>query len=185
MCSICNQRFGRKANAERHNELKHDDLATISDTIITYATNIKSQSKNPYYKDQFKQFQSHSVKKENTIRDELFSTYFNFKPDDDILKVMKIFGQFEQPFEELEKLIDEDNELIRANNLSNIFLTCLNSHRPIKCMKDIVEMYKSIKCMNKLSYYFFKSKRFSSLEQAKIFLQDLVRNSDFFMKNIN
>jgi len=160
-------------------------LATISHTRLESGTTIKSQSNNPFYKDKFKQFQSHSVKKENNILDELFSRYFNLKPDEDILKVMKIFGQFEQPFEDLEKLVNEDDELTRANNLSNIFLTCLNSHRPIKSMKDTVEMYRSIKCMNKLAYYFFKSKRFSSPEQAKIFLQELVRNSDFFRNNIN
>jgi hypothetical protein len=102
------------------------------------------------YRDKIKQFQSHPSKaKQNNNQEEFFSK--------DVLKVMRIFGQFEQPFDELEKLADENDEYIRANTISNIFLNCLNSYRPIKSMKEIVEMYRSTKCMNKIAYYFFKS----------------------------
>ena len=115
-CSICNQIFSRKANAERHNELKHDYLTTINDTRLQSAKNtIKPQLKNPLYRDKIKQFQSHPSKsKQNNNQEEFFS--------EDVLKVMKIFDQFEQPFDELEKLVDENDEYIIANTISNIFL---------------------------------------------------------------
>lgn len=98
---------------------------------------------------------------------------------------MRIFGQLKQPFDDLERLIDENDEYLRADIISKILISCLNSHRPIKCMKDTVEMYRSIKCMNKIAYYFLKSKKFSSIEEAIFFLSNYVKNSDYFKRNIN
>lgn len=72
-CSICNQRFSRRGNAERHNELKHDDLATISDTRLKSVAINELQSKNRFNKNNFKQMQLASTKGNNDISDEFFS----------------------------------------------------------------------------------------------------------------
>lgn len=97
---------------------------------------------------------------------------------------MKIFGQLKQPFEELETLIDEPDEGLKAKILCRIFISCLNSYRPVKSMKDTVEIYKSNKCINKIANYFSKSNKYPA-EEAKSMLISLVQNSDYFKNNIN
>ena len=90
---------------------------------------------------------------------------------------MRIFGQLKQPFEELETLIDESDEILKAKTMCRTIISCLNSYRPIKSMKDMVEIYKSIKYMNKLSYYFSKNNNILK-EEAIVILEKLIQNSD-------
>ena len=181
-CSKCNQSFSRKWNAERHNELKHDDLSIISNKKIKPTSNSKLKTKDPIYKNKFKQFRSFQSPIKNDIFDKLYSEYYNSEPNE--LKTMKIFGQLIQPFEELEKFFDHHDERLKAKILSQIFTSCLNSYRPVKSMKDTVEIYRSIQGIDKISYYFSKSKRITPYK-AKNLVKALVQKSDYFKNNIN
>ena len=75
-CSKCNQSFGRKQSAERHNELKHDDLSAIynkkTKPTSNYTSNFKLITKNPIYKNKFKQFQSNQAPIKNDIFDDVW-----------------------------------------------------------------------------------------------------------------
>jgi hypothetical protein len=187
-CSKCNQSFSRKWNAERHNELKHDDLSIIYDKKIKPTSNSNSNSKlktkNPIYKNKFIQFQSNHTLIKNDIFDELFSEYIKLEPDENELKTMKIFGQLYQPFEELEKLLDIFDESSKASILSQVFKSCLKSFRPVKSMKDTIEIYRAIKAIDKISYYYSKSHD-KTIHEAKNLVKALVQKSDYFKNNIN
>ena len=84
----------------------------------------------------------------------------------------------------METLLDEHDKILKAKTMCRIIISCLNSYRPIKSMKDMVEIYKSIKCMNKLSYYFSKNNNISK-EEAIVMLEKLIQNSRYFKNNIN
>jgi hypothetical protein len=43
------------------------------------------------------------------------------EPSDYSLKIMKVFGQLKNPFDELETLIDEPNENLKARTVKSIF----------------------------------------------------------------
>jgi hypothetical protein len=184
-CSMCLQSFSRNNNAERHNERIHDGLATIYDTRLKDDSNVKIRSKNPVYQNRFKQMQLFSdlrSKKDN----ELFSAYLNFDDgnNNNKLKVMRVFGQLKPHFEELEYLLDKYDETIKEKIICQIIISCLTSYRPIKSLKDTIELYKSIDCMNKISYYFSKYNNISK-EEARIRLEQLVQNSIYYKNNIN
>ena len=182
---MSNQSFSRKGNAERHNERVHDGLATIYDTRNRASTIVRLNSKNPVYKNKFKQMQliSELVSKKDEDN-ELYSTFLSFGDHDDKLKIMRIFGQLKQPFEELESLLNEFDESSKTNIICQIIISCLKSSRPIKSLKETIELYKSLKCMNKISQYFSKDNNLSK-EEAKIMLEQLVKNSIYFNNNIN
>ena len=58
--------------------------------------------------------------------DEIFSKYLSFGYDDDDgnkLKVMEIFNQLKQPFEELETLLDEHDKILKAKTMYRIIIT--------------------------------------------------------------
>jgi hypothetical protein len=97
---------------------------------------------------------------------------------------MKIFGQLIQPFEELEMLLDHHDERSKAKILSQIFTSCLESYRPVRSMKDTVEIYRSIKGIDKISYYYSKSEGVTP-DEAKNLVKALVQKSDYIKNNIN
>ncbi len=118
---MCNQSFSRNGNAERHNEWVHDGLATIYDTRNRNSTIVIPNSKNPVYKNKFKQMQliSELVSKKDKD-DELYSTFLSFADNDSQLKIMRIFGQLQQPFEEIDSL-NEFDEFSKKNYMPNYY----------------------------------------------------------------
>ena len=69
------------------------------------------KTKNPYQKDKPNLFQSSNSAFKDDDPDKSFSSYANLAPDN--LKIMKIFGQLSQPFEEIEKLIADNIEELK------------------------------------------------------------------------
>jgi hypothetical protein len=192
-CSKCNKTFSRKGNAERHNDNIHDGLATVYDKRLKYNRDADSSKSNfklkdPLFKNKFIQKQSILDKKKKDKKnqaDKLFFRSMNFGFDnDDFTKVMRLFGQLKQPFEELEMSIDENNEEIKTNIIYEIINSALRSSRPVKSLKETVELYKSSKCLDKMTYYISKHDNIT-IEEAKSNLQHIVQESKHFKRVIN
>jgi hypothetical protein len=200
-CSKCSQIFGRKWNAERHNERIHDNLATINDRKTKADSPIDPKTKPDFYKSKFNHFGPRSSTEKDDKLEEVFYKYFNIGHDYDTQpKIWKVFGQLSHPFEELEKQIDdnmeelkekekeslrdEDAEKLKADIICQIFFSCMRSYRPVKSMKETVEIYRSTKMMKKIEKYFAKSKNISPIE-AKVIIESTIKNSAHFKNNIN
>ena len=181
-CNKCNKSFSRKWNAERHNERMHDDLSAIRHRKTKSAFEPKLKTKNPYHKNKPILFQSFDSEFKDNDLGKSFSSYVNFGPDKQ--KIMKIFGQLAQPFEELEKLMDDYDEKSKNHTLCEIFISCLKSPRPVKSMKETVEMHRSIKYRKKIEKHVSMAYNMSD-DEVKLFLETIIRNSTYFKKNIN
>jgi hypothetical protein len=179
-CSKCNQSFSRKWNADRHNELIHSDLAVIE--IKSKPTHdLQTKPKKIVKQNKFKKFTSVRFKIKDDISYEFFSEYVH--ADANELKTIKIFGQLIKPFEELEKLLEHYDEELKAEILHKIFVSSINSHRPVKSMNDTVVMYRSIFGMEKIAQNTSKHMNVP-VEQAKTMLKELVKISPHFNNNI-
>ena len=180
-CKECNQSFSRKWNADRHNELVHDNLSFIKNRKTKPKPGLQTKSINHDYKNKFKRFQPTNYKIKDGISDELFSGYSDIEHGD--LKAMRIFGQLLSPFEELEKLLEDKEEKLRADILHKIFVSCLDSYKPVKSMNEVVLFYRSIKGIKKIAQYTSKSLNMS-VGQAEFVLKELVKGSVHFKHHI-
>jgi hypothetical protein len=161
----------------------HDDLATINNKKIEPVFSFKPKTKHTFYKNKFKHFRSHTPPVKDDFIDELFPKYVNFESGVEEHKIMKIFGKLNPHFEELEKLLSNLNEKSKAGDLTRILTSCLNSYRPVKSMEDTIEIYRAGKGVDKMAYYYSKSKSVSPGMATKT-LKELVKNSAYFKKNI-
>jgi hypothetical protein len=112
-----------------------------------------------------------------------FSKFIGLESASDDLKTNKVFAHLGKPFEELEKLLSHFDENFKAVRITQILTSSLNSLRPVKSMEEAVEMYQSEKVMEKMAYYFSKSKKVPTDVATKT-LKELVKNSVYFKKNI-
>ncbi len=183
-CSECKQSFGRKYNAERHNERMHDGLATIDNKKIKPVSALEPKTKHVFYRKKFKHFRTHPPTAKDDIFDVWLSKYANFESGVDELKIKRVFGQLNPHFEELEKLLSHHDENFKADTLTQILTSCFNSYRPVKSMEDAVKIYRAEKGLKKMANYYSKSKSIS-LEMATKSLMELVKNSAYFKRNIN
>jgi hypothetical protein len=181
-CSKCNKSFSRKWNAERHNERMHDDLSTIRHRKTKSEFEPKLKTKKQYQKSKPNLFQSFNSAIKDNDQGKSFPSYVNSGSDN--LKIMKIFGRLAQPFEELEKLMDEYDEKPKSSFLCQIFISCLKSPRPVKSMNETVEAHRSTKCRKKVAKHVAMAYNMSP-EEVSLFLDSTIRNSAFFKKNIN
>ena len=183
VCSKCGKSFSRKWNAERHNERMHDDLSPIRHRKTRSAFESKLKTKDSNYKKKPVLFQSFDSAFKDNGPGKSFSSYGNFGPDEQ--KIIKIFGQLAQPFEELEKLIDDDDDKKSKNStLCEIFISCLKSSRPVKSMNETVEMNRSMKFRKEIEKQVAMAYNMSDYE-ATLFLESIIRNSTYFKRNIN
>jgi hypothetical protein len=142
----------------------------------------KLKTKNPHQKNKpnMRQYFNSALKDNDTGKS--LSSYENLVPDN--LKIMKIFGRLAQPFEELEKLIEDDDEKSKSSILCQIFISCMNSPRPVKSMTETVEAHRSTKCRKKISKHVAMARNISP-EEVSLFLESTIRNSPYFKNNIN
>lgn len=117
--------------------------------------------------------------------DKLFfgSMHFGFN-NEDYMKMLRLFGQLKQPFEELEMSIEEENEEIKINFIYDVINTVLKSSRPVKSLVETAELYKSSKCLDKMTYYVSKDDK-TSKEEAKSMLEEMVKENKHFKKVVN
>jgi hypothetical protein len=96
---------------------------------------------------------------------------------------MKIYCQLNHSFEKLKTLLERYNESLKANFLCQILCLVLY-FRPVKSMKDKVDVYRSINGIDKTSYHYLKSHN-TTHNEAKILLKKLIQGSDYIKNNIN
>lgn len=180
-CGECNQSFSRKWNADRHNELVHDNLTFIHNRNFKSKPGLQTKSINHNYKNKFKRFQSTRYKTKDGVTDELFSEYSDIEPG--FLKTIRIFGQLVSPFEELEKLLEDKDEQLKADILHKVFVSCLNSYKPVKSMNEVLLFYRSIKGIKKIAQYTSKSLNMP-VDQAEFVLKELVKGSVHFKHHV-
>ena len=117
------------------------------------------------------------------VLDEFFSKNIGLESASDDLKIIKVFARLEKPFEVLEKLLSRFEENFKAYILTYILTSSLSSLRPVKSMEESVKMYQSEKAMEKMAYYFSKSRKVLT-DAATITIKELVKNSAYFKKNV-
>jgi hypothetical protein len=182
VCSKCDKNFSRKWNAERHNELMHDDLSPIRYRKTKSSFEPKLKTKGSNHKNKPVLFQSIDSAFKDIDIGKSFSSYEDFGPDKQ--KIIKIFGQLAQPFEELEKLMDISDKKSKNNTLCRIFISCLKSSRPVKSMNETVEMHRSMKFRKEIEKQVAMAYK-KSADEVTLFLESIIRNSTYFKRNIN
>lgn len=171
----------------------HDKLAIINNRKIKADSSIEPKTKLGFYKDKSNRFEPHSsTTKDDTLR-EVFYKYCNFEYGYDVQpKIWKISGKLSQSFEELEKLMadnmeklrNEDTEKLKADIISKIFFPCMRSSRPVKSVRETVEMYRSTKVMKKIEEYLARSQNILPFKAREV-LESTIKNSPHFKNKIN
>ncbi len=156
-------------------------ICLIKNRKIKSKPGLQTKSINHSVKNKFKRFQSTKHKIKDGISGELYSEYFDAEPEN--LKINRIFGQLISPFEELEKLLENCDEQLKANILHKVFVSCLNSHRPVKSINEAVMLYRSIKGIKKIAQYTSISMNMP-VDQAEFALKELVKGSVHFKNHI-
>jgi len=126
-----------------------------------------------------------SDKKRKAKRDEfdklVYGSNYGFNNRD--YKAMRLFGQLDQPFEELIKLIDKYvDEKYKINVIYGIINSILGYSRPVQSLKETVELYKSLECLDKMAFY-MGEKDNTTEGEAKIKLLEMVKESKHFKKS--
>jgi hypothetical protein len=88
-----------------------------------------------------------------------------------------------KPFEELEELLDSINDITKARVLWGSFCACLQTHNPVKSLNETVELYRSMRAVNKIANYIPKTQT-ETLEPITI-IKDKIKNSHIFRRQNN
>jgi hypothetical protein len=181
-CNDCGRNFGRKANALRHNRSIHANSADIIDNNLK-ASNFSYKSHNRFYDYKTKFDLLERVEVEITD-DEFcvnFSDYFSAHPDD--IKIIKIIDQLIKPFEELEELLDSIDEKTKARVLWGSFCACIEKYNPVKSLNETVELYRSMRAVNKIANYITETETENS--EPILILKRKIKNSYIFTRQNN
>lgn len=174
--------FGRKANALRHNSLTHANSADIINNNPK-VSDFPNKSHNRFYDYKAKFDMLEKVEIEITD-DEFcvnFSDYFNYRPND--IKIIRIIDQLIKPFEELEELLYSIDEKTKARVLWGSFCACLHTHDPVKSLNETVELYRSMRAVNKIANYIPETETENS--EPVLILKSIIKNSDIFRRQNN
>lgn len=175
---MCKRRFTRKSNAFRHNSNVHDDLGTIVRDPFKLRSD-KSRKKYVDKDSEIKQsyFSEYDVYKENdNPKDDYFE---DLGHDSDDWKIYKILGQLIKPYAALEKEIENMNHIDKPVILSNSFISSLDSYNPVKSLNEIVDFYRSVKALDRISENLSIYKNVP-METAKIIIKESIRNCPLF-----
>ena len=177
-CDQCGRMFSRKANALRHSNLVHANSAHIVNNFLKKSgISYKSHNK---FKDYDTKFETLEKVAENTDDESCvkFSDYFSLLPKD--IKIIKIINQLIRPFRELEDLLDFADRKIKAQVLWDSFCACLQTHNPVKSLNETVELYRSIKSINKIASYMPQTKTQNS--EPILILKQKIEESYIFKR---
>ena len=181
-CDQCVRNFGRKANALRHNRSIHANSAVIINNNLK-ASNFSYKSHNRFY--DYKTKFDLLEKVEVEITDDKFcvnfSDYFSAHPDD--IKIIKIIDHLIKPLEELDELLYSINEKTRARLIWGNFCACLHSHNPVKPLNETVELYRSVRAVNKIANYIPETEIQNS--EPIVILKSKIKNSHIYRRQNN
>lgn len=147
-CTDCEQKFGRRWNAQRHSITQHSAASEIIGNDIK--PNISNISQNKYinYNRKFIILNRAGIDIWNEYEG---SDIFELNEED--FKIIKIIDQLIKPFNELEDLLKDYAPKIRAFILSKSFDASLQSHNPVNAMNEMVELFRSINGIKKIAKY--------------------------------
>jgi hypothetical protein len=144
-CGYCNQVFGRKWNAQRHNRLIHSNAAGISNTNFRPKSPNKSIQRVYYYKRIFDLIGQVSIDTPEWLDTDL-SDIFSWDRED-----IKIIDQLIGPYNELEELLNPIGKDKREFILSKSFEASLEVDNPVRYMNETVAIFRSIYGIKKIA----------------------------------
>ena len=140
-CGYCNQIFGRKWNAQRHDRVIHSNAAGISNINFRSKPSNKSIQRSYYYKRIFDLIDQVSADTPEWLDIDL-SDIFSWDRDD--IKIIKIIDQLIGPYNELEELLNPVEKYKREFILSKTFEASLEVDNPVRYMNETVAIFRSI-----------------------------------------
>jgi len=177
ICTMCKHKFTRKSNAFRHNFTVHSDLGKIvlnstnSSRSIDGLKYTNNDDKNRLHK--FKILQSIYKSRE---ADDYFDIPINEDKNKTDSKIMKIIVQMFKPYLELEASLNYMHPQDKAKVLSNSFISSLLSYNPVKSLREISEIYRSIQALKVIAGHLSVAKSIP-MRQATALVEDAIRNS--------
>ena len=147
-CEECEQKFGRRWNAERHNRSMHGAASDIISNDIHRRIPFMSRNKFSNYQKKFDILESAGIELYNKY-DVNYSDIFGFNKED--FKIVKIIDQLIKPYSELDALLRSANDMTRAYILSRSFDLSLQSDNPVRSMSEMVELLRSINGIKKIA----------------------------------
>jgi hypothetical protein len=178
-CDICDQKFGRKWNTQRHSQTIHSVASSIISNNNQHAISSMSQNKYSNYKKRLDML--NDVGKDLWNKDGDFSDIF--KLDDKDFKIIKIIDQLIKPFNELEGLLINHDPKKKALILSKSFDLSLKSHNPVSTMNEMAELFRSIKGIKKIAKYHLLTNKNSVDPITDV--KNKIKNSNIFERNNN
>ena len=180
-CYECEQKFGRRWNALRHNRLIHGSAADIISNDIKPRTSYMSYNKYHNYQKKFEILNQAGIAIYNEY-DENLSDIFDLDKED--FKIMKIIDQLIKPFTELEELLIDSDPKTRAFILLRSFDVSIQSPNPIDPMNEMVELLRSINGIKKIAKYESMIATTTSLDPISE-IKEKIKNSYLFERQNN
>jgi hypothetical protein len=149
-CEECEQKFGRRSNAERHSRSIHGAASDIISNIAHSQKSLMSDNRYFSYQKKFEILESAGIAIYNEY-DANLPDIFSLNKDD--FKIIKIIDQLIKPYDELEKLLSSTDPLVKAFILSRSFDASLRSRYPVRSMSEMVELLRSIDGIKKIAKY--------------------------------
>lgn len=212
-CTRCKKTFSRKYNAERHNKLKHNEMAVVYNKETNWISNksktniVRQQmqqepssspssippSSNPFSSTATTSLTPNSDNK-NTVSKPYYDLFKDFNLEDQITEINKdtYIEKIYKIFEKISPLIDEfDVQLSvyktpeeRTKILSDAIILALSSANPVRSLKDIINLHHSIKGFRKASGFVAFTHKIS-LDQAQLMLKTIILTSTYSKNKFN
>jgi hypothetical protein len=158
-CNICNKKFTRKWNANRHNNNAHAGTSIIFNNETGQILDTK------------KLYPRHMIDKD-----------YESETNDEV--VLDIIGKMLQPFEELENLYANQSEMERTKHLSELLVVALKTSNPVKSLNFTLDFQRSMRAKIKFMDYISKSMNASPTAGESI-LEDLIKSNRLYQNKSN
>jgi hypothetical protein len=185
-CTGCKKTFGRSYNAERHNKQVHDEMAVVYDNKTNRVSDKRTMARK---KTSIAGPNSMDIDEEaNRFNiDSLKTTYSELSTDkdnDDEEKISKIIRKMLPLIEELDSLLSDVPAEKRIDTVGQMIMSSLMTSNPFKAMRDAINLHKSIKGMEKASYFVAASRNILPV-QAQELLRFTILNAPYFKNKLD
>jgi hypothetical protein len=199
-CTSCKKTFSRKYNAERHNKLKHDEMAVVYNKETDWIsnkrkTNVKAQQiQHTPSSPSSSTISTSDTNNKNTISKPYYDPLedFNFADQNskinkntDIEKVFKIFEKISHLIDDLDtQLSTYKSHEERIKILSEAIIFSLMSSNPVGALKDIINLHRSTMGFQKASGLIAFSRKIP-LDQAQLMLKTIILAAPYSKNKFN
>jgi hypothetical protein len=195
-CTGCSKTFSRKYNAERHNEIIHNQLAKIYNKETGWESNYK-KTNNAYraQQDSFlsqpstspsntstsssnREHQNNSINISNPMTEPLkdfdpLNSSTSIYNKNEIEGPFKILGKMLPFMDELDSLLLKFNPANRIDVLSKVIISSLTSPNPVSVLKEYINFFKIVIGVEKASTIISQSQKISK-DAAKLVLRSFI-----------